>query len=494
MKRQLFNLLSASALVLSASIVMPLSNSMVPMQSIYAQTETSSTEESTVTTSVNDEETTEEAIDYAVLRQGLIEATPMTQEQLDQLTDEDLKAVTEDIQATVPTGGDIGTVYDWLLKSKPEVFSSEVTRIQEALIDGQGLVAEEVQEIKSSTLLWKEYMIFEENHREDIKALADELVAQGLASREENEIDAIRSVLLSDTPITQTQLDQIDDQILIDLSEEVNQNGGDPATVFDRLLETYPKVFEGEIERIQSELIDHHGLDEDSLKNLESSILLWREFEVYEEDDKEDFEKLADLLVKEEGVALAEEDDSTEDSSAIRKELINGTPITQEQLDQFSDEQIDSAIKDIMENSEGGDPSALFNKLLADYPEVFQSEVDRITNELVNRYGLNADELAELGSQVLLWEEFMIYTENNNQENFSALADQLVSEYNLTRQQPDKVIVETTTSRKPAETKQPTSMLPDTGEENTGFLVILSIFVGALGFLLLRKKHRVVNK
>ncbi|MBG9980337.1 LPXTG cell wall anchor domain-containing protein [Facklamia lactis] len=492
MKRQLFSLLSASALVLSASLVVPLSNSIVPVQPIYAQTETSP-EESTTTTVVNGEETTEEALDYDVLRQGLIEATPMTQEQLDQLTDEDLKAVTEDIQATVPTGGDIGTVYDWLLKAKSEVFSPEVTRIQEALIDGQGLVAEEVQEIESSTLLWKEYMIFEENHREDIKALADELVAQGLASREETEIDDIRSVLLSDTPITQAQLDQIDDQILIDLSEEVNQNGGDPATVFDRLLETYPKVFEDEIERIQTELIDHHDLDEESLKNLESSILLWREFEVYEENDKEDFETLADLLVKEEGVKLAEEDKPTDDSAAIRKELINGTPITQGQLDQFSDEQLDNAIKDIMENSEGGDPSALFNKLLADYPEVFQAEVDRITNELVNKHGLNADELAELGSQILLWEEFMIFSDHNNQENFSALADRLVSEYQLTRKQPDKVIVETTTSRVDAETKHPTAILPDTGEENTGFLVIVSMVVGAIGFVLLRKKHRTVK-
>lgn len=420
----------------------------------------------------------QEVHDFDALRETLLQDTPLTQEQADLLTDDQLQATSERLLREVPTGGDIGVFYNFLIKDYPDVFEETIQNLRNLLVE-TGMTKEEADSIDEIELIWADRQVIFNNGASDGPAMVKYL--QDIGVIKENQPIAIEDVyksLLESAPISQEQLDQIPDEDLLAISEEVNQTGGDPATVFNKILEAYPKVFEAEVNRIKEELAALKTIDPESLEKLDAEITLWINYLVKLKQGAEDFPALSERLIQDHHVKPISTDRTPEEEAAdIRRTLLESTPITESQLAQFTDQTLLDTAKLI--NDAGGDPGDAYNHLVKTFPKVFQGEVDRLQKILVQQYGLDQARLEQLLNVVVLWENYLIQLENKGQENFAQLAEKLVTKHNIPRHQGQD---QTTTT----ESKKP--VLPQTGEKFIWHNVVGGLGLLAIGSVLLKKK------
>lgn len=161
-------------------------------------------------------------------------------------------------------------------------------------------------------------------------------------------IEDIHSALIQSTPITQKQLDQLDDQELINLVEEGNQQGYDIAWAFNQLIESHPDIFESEVNRFRTALVEEYHLNQDELSAVPAVELLWAEYQVFlNNNHSEDMATLAGVIQGNYGVSTDEEDSSSEESeeseegNEFEQAIAELTDITEDQLAQFNAEELE---------------------------------------------------------------------------------------------------------------------------------------------------------
>ena len=434
----------------------------------------------------------------AEIRKNLLTETPIISSQLNQFTDKELEdALAAHLKENV-TGGDIGTLFDYLLTNYPQVFKAEIDRIKQILVNDHQLNSQSLDQVTDSELLWTELTVFNmNNQKEDFKKLAEDLVSVYNVEKEPQENQdpkgaEIRDTLIKHTPVLSQQLDFFTDQDLeveLTMYYEENENGGDPGTLFDYLLTKYPELFQTEINRIKEVLVKDYQLDGPALDKFSTRELLWEEFHVYQANgDQEDFAQLAEKL-NALGIPKVPSSPVITDFKRFREELINSTPIIQAQLDQFTDQEIEDLIEEVTENSQGGDPAGVYNLMVAKYPGVFQAEYDQIVKNLVEQYGIEQTGLKELGMSQLLWEEYLIWAQQS-QTNYQALADKLVKDHPTLKQ---TVVVEKEKTSVSADKNQK-GQLPETGESNGWGIVVAGILVLLAGGGLLLTKKRSIDQ
>lgn len=324
-------------------------------------------------------------------------------------------------------------------------------------------------------------------------------------------VEEIHSALIQSTPITQEQLSQLDDQELIALVEEGNQQGYDIAWAFNQLIEDHPDVFESEVNRFRTALVEDHHLNQDELSAVPDVELLWEEYQVFLNNNQaEDMAILAEVIQDKYSVTVDKDDSSSDESEeespeegnefeqaladltditddqltqftaeeleasrltaangeysqevmdavrnqmiqlkpevftneqvqsvadAIYAALIASTPILQEQLNQLDDTELVALVGE--GNREGYDIGWTFNSLVENYPEFFESEVNRFRSALLDDYNLNEDELLAVPATDLLWAEYQAYLDNEQVEDMDALALILQEDYDVSVEETD---------------------------------------------------------
>lgn len=324
-------------------------------------------------------------------------------------------------------------------------------------------------------------------------------------------VEEIHSALIQSTPITQEQLSQLDDQELIALVEEGNQQGYDIAWAFNQLIEDHPDVFESEVNRFRTALVEDHHLNQDELSAVPDVELLWEEYQVFLNNNQaEDMAILAEVIQDKYSVTVDKDDSSSDESEeespeegnefeqaladltditddqltqftaeeleasrltaangeysqevmdavrnqmiqlkpevftneqvqsvadAIHAALIASTPILQEQLNQLDDTELVALVGE--GNREGYDIGWTFNSLVENYPEFFESEVNRFRSALLDDYNLNEDELLAVPATDLLWAEYQAYLDNEQVEDMDALALILQEDYDVSVEETD---------------------------------------------------------
>ncbi|MBG9982606.1 LPXTG cell wall anchor domain-containing protein [Aerococcaceae bacterium DSM 111020] len=374
------------------------------------------------------------------IRSMLIQQTPMTPEQLNQITDEQLKA-------TLPEQADelvISDAFNQLVSDVPEVFESEVQRftdaltVQEPLLDSNSLKAN----VSAIDLLWTEYQVWHEDSQENIPRMAEVLIenydvlpgelidasdsSQSISdSQEQSDVDesssderiaseivqdyAWRTKLIQETPIIQSQLDLFSDDELVDATDSLNES---PTAVllYDALVEQYPERFTSEINRIKEELKEY-SIDLPSLENkITDDQLLWREYEIYLREGQEDLEVLSEDLINTYGSDIV--DNSTQYND-VKEQLVSNTPMTEEQFGQFSNE----TIFDYVSRLSSDDVKGLFDQLAKDFPEVFEEEAIKLREQLVDQTNIDADSLGDVTDATLLWQAYHVM--HQSEENIT---------------------------------------------------------------------------
>lgn len=163
-------------------------------------------------------------------------------------------------------------------------------------------------------------------------------------------IEDIHLALIQSTPITQEQLDQLDDQELINLVEEGNHQGYDIAWAFNQLIENHPDIFESEVNRFRTALVEEYHLNQDELSAVPTVELLWAEYQIFlNNNQSEDMATLAEVIQDNYGVSTDEEDSSSEESEEstpdedgdFEQAIAELTDITEDQLAQFTAEELE---------------------------------------------------------------------------------------------------------------------------------------------------------
>ncbi|MFL2142617.1 LPXTG cell wall anchor domain-containing protein [Ruoffia sp. FAM 20857] len=373
------------------------------------------------------------ASDIEAIKQSMIDATPITENQFAQISEDAWLAYVEQGNNQ---GGDPSAVYDWAIEDYPEVFEPEATNFRIAMVENYNLDEESLNTVSDRDLLWLEYQIWvAADGQEDLPALADALVEDfGVEyGQDDNErVEALKETMLASTPLTDEQFDAIPAQDWLGYADEVNEGGGDPSTVYNNAVEDYPEVFEETLNYICGTLVSDYNLNEESLNSVSDIDLLWLEYSVWvDAGNTEDFETLAQRLIDEHDVTQDDDEESPGDErlEAIKQSMIDATPLTDDQFEaipatswlEYSDRV----------NEGGGDPSTVYNWAVEDYPEVFEDTIAYIRGTLVSDYNLNEESLNSVSDIDLLWLEYSVWVEAGNTEDFETLAQRLIEEHDV---------------------------------------------------------------
>ncbi len=390
------------------------------------------------------------------IRSMLIQETPITQEQLTQITDEELKS-------TLPENSNelvISDVFNQLVREVPEAFEPDVQRfvdamtVQEPLLDSESLQ----ENVSATDLLWTEYQVWHEDSQENIPRLAEVLIEnyqvqpgtqalssdqdQDLSQSQENSESDIdessseelsaseivqdnqwRSLLIEETPMIQSQLDLFTDEELVEAASEL-ENLQTTALLYDQLVAQYPERFAPEIERIK-EALKQNSIDLAALENEMTDLdILWSEYETYLQEGQEDLEVFSKNLIEKYGTDVV---DNTVQINDVKEQLLSETPMTEEQFGQFSEETITNYAKEVPSN----DARELFDRLAKDFPEVFGEEATKLREALIEQTDINNRALSEVTDISLLWQAYQIVHQseeiNTYQDiNVEVLLNQLV--------------------------------------------------------------------
>ncbi|XJS10626.1 LPXTG cell wall anchor domain-containing protein [Aerococcaceae bacterium WGS1372] len=318
--------------------------------------------------SVNDDQTSSEETPEKdnQFEQAIAEFTDITEDQLDQFTTDEL----EPIKLTA-TNGDysqevMNTVRSQIIQLNPEVFTSD-----------------------------------------QVNSVAED----------------IHSALISSTPITQEQLNQLDNNELVALVGEGNRQGYDIGWTFNSLIENYPTIFESELNRFRTALIEDYSLNEDELLAVSATDLLWAEYQVFMDNKQaEDMEALAITMQEEYGVTIdgdgstssseEESDESDEDLSDLDRyleTLVNQTDLTVEQLSNFSDEHIQILMNRLnltTESTSDKNLQALRDEIVISSYENFDSNqlaqaIEPLRQTVINQTPITESILNEVSSETL---------------------------------------------------------------------------------------------
>lgn len=483
--------------------------------------------------------TTEEEARVAIIKDNVAGYEPVNLEQLLDVSDRDLLEYDNIAQTQSPD--DVwGSIYEQIAQNYPQL-----ELLQGEDYDAYGRAAQAISERSEYTfsdlnmalprLTLERYRAAMADNEDDVDAAVAAIIPDidqtitdyidrrtarenAAESNEDEQTDAekaaaARQELLTGTPITEDQLAQIDDATLVAMVDEINQTGGDPSTLYNRLVENHPDVFASESERMRNALVNEYNLNEAELDLVSDTNIFWEELAIFNEEGAENFERLAQVMQDVYNVSVVEEssDDTQQDADVLRQELLTVTPMLQAQLDQFDDATLVALADEL--NQVGADIGALYNRLVEDYPDVFASESDRMRNALVNEYGLDETALNEISDATLFWHEFTVFGENNGVENFGLLANRLVEEYDIPRQEESgesesqsqseaesqsqaeseseeasrSVSVESSIESNQSAMTQSGDLLPETGETSSTWLIFLSVvLLIAAGYLIFR--------
>lgn len=267
------------------------------------------------------------------LKTDLIEKSPLTQDQLAQLSDETLaeyqKVAEGQEQPYI-------RVYNMIVEDYPQMFEEQIEEIVNQWHAEFGVSPEDVRNNVSNTnILWSDYV----NHQSDSGAeydLLKDLAEYGVTipdnSSEEKTIpeepettqtpftaETLRDYLIAYTPLTSTQFDQLDIDALLPFANQALANSETVAEdIYNNAYSTQTAVFTPEVNRIRQSLIDQHLVDANSLNTISDPQLLWVEYRIWQENNgNENFKQLAQYLIANYPVKPAsQEPESTVETSA----------------------------------------------------------------------------------------------------------------------------------------------------------------------------------
>lgn len=416
------------------------------------------------------------------IRNLLIGSTPITQEQLDQITDEQLKAVLPEQANQL----DAATLYNDLITNYPDVFAAEAARFVEALtVTNQLLDPTSLQEnVTTPELLWAEYNVWLEDSQENMQRLSEVLIQdyqvapaevassdesessettesdttseestpteesettetdESASSEESSEQTAAEVVeennwrqdLIGNTPIITAQLETFTDEELVQASQTAESPEVSLEALYNQLVSNYPERFQSEITRFQENLTAE-GIDTTALSELMTNQeLLWAEYQVYLENGTENFEALANQLVEQYGeeIVTEEESEPAADPAALKEELLASTPLTSDQADQLTAEQYEYYAGFV---TEGTSITDVYTQIVTDHPELIQPATDAIREELVNQGNVTPESLDQVHDITLIWQVYEVnnqtQTTNIEETNIEVLTQYLVENNNV---------------------------------------------------------------
>ena len=360
----------------------------------------------------------------------LLAKTSMTQEEFDALPQEGLLTLDESM--------DPAAIYKAAFDLKPDVFTDKIQRLKAGL-EIQGIPKEDLEEVISDAdLLLAEGQVFNETGRsEDMVTLAERIQADyDLPNVNQEKLDRLEAIYLDTTLMTQEEFNALPQDGLLTVDENLNSN--------DLLKMAYdldPKVFAARLQTYKDKLVDQGIPTKDLEKAISDDDLLLAANRVFNETGQtEDYAALAEGLradftlpesinESEESSESSGDEDSDISLSQVKEDLINQTPMTSDQLDQFDD----AILTDHIDEGRDMDnlPEYIYNGLIASRPEVFDEEYQGIYKDLVDNHHIDPESLKSLSPADLLWADFKVYQENN-QENMGQLAQTLVNNYNVT--------------------------------------------------------------
>lgn len=440
------------------------------------------------------------------IRNLLIRNTPITQEQLNGITDDEIKSLLPEQADEL----DSTKLFNDLLINYTDIFAAEITYLIDALTVTNKLLdpASLQANVTSEALLWAEYQVWLEDSQENIPRLAQVLVdnyqvtpitieestssesesavessqevsssdvnasseissevvvssdvsvssssesvalpesqstPESVASSDESQESTItpaeivtknkwRESLINETPMTQNQLDTFTDEELVATSEKILE----PVAFdlfFNQLVQDYPDRFQAEVSRMKEALAANY-IDTNVLSTMLSDVdLLWEEFDVYVSEGKEDFAALATRLLDLYGDAI---ENKAARLAVTKEKLLKETPMTQEQLNQFTDETLMAYIEMLGTNEGMVD---LYNKISQDYPDVFKSQADILRESLVREGHVSEDSLKQVNNNTLLWQAYQVVNQSTEvttiqNVNITVLTNYLVEQNIVTQ-------------------------------------------------------------
>lgn len=247
------------------------------------------------------------------LKTDLIEKSPLTQDQLAQLSDETLveyqKIAEGQEQPYI-------RVYNMIVEDYPEIFEAQIEEIVNQWYAEFGVNPDDVKSNVSNTnILWSDYFKHQSDSGAEYNLLKD-LAEYGVTipdnSSEEKTIleepettqtpftaETLRDYLIAYTPLTSTQFDQLDIDALLPFANQALANSETVAEdIYNNAYSTQTAVFTPEVNRIRQNLIDQHLVDANSLNTISDPQLLWVEYRIWQENNgNENFEQLAQYLI-----------------------------------------------------------------------------------------------------------------------------------------------------------------------------------------------------
>lgn len=306
--------------------------SSAPALSIFTEggISVAAAEETDPNAAINAEAETQPAdeLDIAAVKRVMLEATPITESQFQQIPEEAWLEYTDRVNNG---GGDPGTAFSWALRDYPEVFEPVVNEYRRALTENFYLDEASLETISDQELLWHEYSVWlTAGGQEDLETLAERLVEEHDVEVQEDEAETdplpqIKTAMIEATPITSDQFDAIPREQWIEYTDVINEEGGDPSTAYNWALRDFPDVFAQTIQYIREKLVNEFNLDQASLtEKVSDEELLWEEYSAWLVNGQEDLQALSDTFVTEYGVAKLSETKPEENQEQEEEEAAPG--------------------------------------------------------------------------------------------------------------------------------------------------------------------------
>lgn len=466
--------------------------------------------------------TQEQIADY---KKVMIEKTPITAEQFDEIDplkwpkyEETGRVKLADANDTeIKTEDDVYKyMYNTAVEENPVVFEAESKTYRDQLAKDYGIDRAALDtQVNDIDLFWAAFEAWQAaGGQEDVAGLAKKLQDEfTLVSADATaDLIALKDQLIKETPLTETQYSQIPDEKWSSYQQTAQQNNQGVKEIFNQAVEENPIVFGELTQAYRNRLEQEYHLDRSSLDaKVDDLDLLWAEYKVWSQAGTEDFASLAKLLADQYGVPVLNQSDVTTPTTSaesttsiiepvnqpsksaaivadLKKELINKTPLTEDQFAQISSEKWLTYHNQAV--SQGKSVNDVYAWAVEENPVVFEALSQQYRNRLASDHGLDRASLdAKVDDLDLFWTEYQVWLDHNGQEDFADLANRLVKNFGVATTQSAQV-EKTSSVESQATADKGKGSLPDTGESNNQAVIIgLVVVLAAAGaFLLLRNR------
>ncbi|WP_124058788.1 hypothetical protein [Vaginisenegalia massiliensis] len=375
------------------------------------------------TTTSQESETTSQEVETTT--ESITEPTPETTTESSSLTEAESSSTETEEETTTET-----TSNETTTEETTTAENQDLTQLKKSLVDHAKLQPEQLKALGDDVL--KPYVATAS--ASDFDSASAQVIASALIqaypdqfSQEQikAEFDRISQTLVKDTPLKAEELSKMDMGTVLTTASLVNQEGGDPTTVYNKLMEVYPEIQAHAAQSLRQQLVKAHYFSQEDLDSINNSDLVWAAYPLMQADQTEP--KLADLanqLSQQFGLALqtTTQETTTQEQTTIQEKkaqdaiepfkaaLVDHAGIQAEQLERIGNRNLEEVLKvsqlQLKQlNSQDLDKLAL--KLISVYPDMFNANqvkqaADRYRHELVETTPMTQAILDHYDDQTIL--------------------------------------------------------------------------------------------